>query len=129
MKFEQRGFVAGLLSGGILIAVSNSPAPAQVTTRYPDPATVKAEREAASNAYGLCLNRAAKRLDDHKSDAATIARGMLSACAAEFDEDVKVHSRYLEDLEGQQKVARALREASLDGAIQLVLSHRKAKSR
>ena len=124
MKFEQRGFVASLLCGGMFIAVSNSPAPAQVTTRYPDPATVKAEREAASKAYGLCL--AAKRLDDHKSDPATIARGILSACAAEFDEDVQVHSRYLEDLEGQQKVARALREASLDGAIQFVLAHRKA---
>jgi hypothetical protein len=97
------------------------------TNQYPDPATVKAEREAASNAYGLCLDRAAKRLDDHKSDPATIAKGMMSACSTEFDEDVKVHSRYLDNgLEGQQTVARALREASLDGAIQLVLAHRKA---
>jgi hypothetical protein len=110
--------------------LTNFSASAQVTTRYPDPATIKAEREAASNVYGRCLDRAAKRLDDHKSDPATIARGMMSACSTEFDDDVKVHSRYLENgLEGQQQVARALREASLDGAIQLVLVHRKAAAR
>jgi hypothetical protein len=75
----------------------------------------------------LCLARAARRLDDFKSDAATIAQGMLSACAAEFDEDVRVYSRNL-DLQGRQKVAAMLREGSLDRAVQMVLVNRKAKA-
>jgi hypothetical protein len=94
-----------------------------------DPAlipTVRAEREAATKTYMLCLDRAARRLDDRKSDPAKIARGMLSACGAEFDENVNVRSRYLEDPEARQKVAGTLRESSLDGAIQLVLMNRQA---
>jgi hypothetical protein len=104
--------------------------PPSAQTSATDPALiaeVKAEREAAQKVYALCLDRTAKRLDDHKSDPATIARGMLSACAAESDEVVKVYSRYLEDgLQGREKVAKSLREASLDSAIQLVLRNRKA---
>jgi hypothetical protein len=87
--------------------------------------SVKAEREAVSKVYSSCLARAAKRLDDYKSDPTSIARGMMSACKAEFDELVDVRSRHLEDLEIKQKVARALREVSLDGAVQLVLTNRK----
>ena len=49
----------------------------------------------------------------------------MSACKAEFDELVDVHSRHLENLELKQKVARALRETRLDGAVQLVLTNRK----
>src|SRR6187200_2876850 len=72
----------------------------------PDLATIKAEREASSKVYVMCLMRAAKNLDDRKSDPGTIAEAMLSACATEFDRNVKVHSRYLEEgLGGEEKVA------------------------
>ena len=87
--------------------------------------SVKAEREAVSTAYSSCLATAAKRFDDYKSDPTSIARAIMSACNAEFDELVDVHSRRLEDLELKQKVARALRETHLDGAVQLVLTNRK----
>jgi hypothetical protein len=94
----------------------------------PDPVlieSVKAEREAVSKVYSSCLARAAKRLDDYKSDPTSVAREMMTACRAEFDELVDVHSRHLKDLELKQKVARAARETSLDGAVQLVLTNRK----
>jgi hypothetical protein len=94
----------------------------------PDPVlteSIKAEREAVSKMYSSCLARVAKRLDDYRSDPTSIARGMMSACKAEFDELVDVRSRHLEDLELKQKVARASRETSLDGAVQLVLANRK----
>jgi hypothetical protein len=97
-------------------------------TSTPDPVlteSVKAEREAVSKMYSSCLARAAKRLDDYKSDPATIARGMMSACKAEFDELVDVRSRHLDDLEGKQKVERLVRETSFDGAVQLVFTNRK----
>jgi hypothetical protein len=95
---------------------SNPPLASPPLAQGADPeliANIKAEREPASKVYASCLDRAAKRLDDHKSDPATIARGMLSACGAEFDQDVKAHSHSL-DLDGEQKVARRLRETSLD---------------
>jgi hypothetical protein len=72
--------------------------------------------------------RAVKRLDDHKSDATIIARSVMSACSKEFDENVKVYSRYQKNgSEGQQQVARAARRSSLDGAIQIVLRNRQAR--
>jgi hypothetical protein len=95
-------------------------APDQVVTE-----SVKVDREAFSKVYSSCLARAAKRLDDYKSDPTSIARGMMSPCKVEFDGLVDVHSRHLEDLELKQKVARALRDTNLDGAVQLVLANRK----
>jgi hypothetical protein len=116
-----------LLLGGCASNPPPSPPPS-VQLSAPDPAliaAVKGERETASKAYVLCLTRAAKRLDDRKSDPATVARGTLAACGTEFNQDVKAHSRHL-DLDGEQQVARRLREVSLDTAIQLVLTNRKA---
>ena len=57
----------------------------------------------------------------------TIAHGMLAACGAEFDQQVNVYSRYLEDLEGKEKVARAARQTGLDISTELVLKNRKTK--
>jgi hypothetical protein len=86
-------------------------------------ASVKAEREASTKVLVLCLMRAAKSLDDRKSDPSTIAEAMMPACSAEFDHNVKVHSRYLEQgLEGEQKVARAVRSEVYDSAIRMVLA-------
>jgi hypothetical protein len=78
------------------ISDSAAPSPAVVQESTPDLATIKAEREATSRTYVLCLMRAAKKLDDRKSDPHTIAEAMISACATEFDATVEVHSRYLE---------------------------------
>jgi hypothetical protein len=104
-------------------AASHPAASAQAPS--PDPATVKAEREASTRAFVLCQIGAAKRLDDRKSEPAAVARRMMSACSKEFEENVKVHSRYLENgSEGQKKVASALRKSSIDGAIQIVLHSR-----
>ena len=87
-------------------------------------ASVKAERDAATQTLLLCLKRSAKRLDDRKSDPMTVARGMLSACGMEFDQEVKIYSRYI-DIEGEQKVAAAARQSSMDAAIQMILENRK----
>jgi hypothetical protein len=124
-----------LFIGSFLSAcVSNSSAPLPLSqVSAPDPAViaaVKAERDASTKAYVRCLARAAKSLDDRKSDPRTIAEAMISACAEEFDANVKVHSRNLADgIDGEQKVARSLREGSYGSAIQLVLQSRKGTLR
>jgi hypothetical protein len=107
---------------------SYPPTPPLPRTSPPDPVLTessKAEREAVSRIYLSCLARAAKRLDDYKSDPATLARGMMSACEAEFDDVVDVRSRHLDDLEGKQKTERVVRGASFDAAVQLVIANRK----
>jgi hypothetical protein len=111
-----------------VLAVSAATHPAALAqTASPDPATVKAEREASTRAFVLCQVRNVKRLDDRKSDPAAVARRLMSACSKEFDENVKVHSRYLQSSsENQQKVASALRKSSTDGAVQIVLHNRQS---
>ncbi|HEV3270724.1 MAG TPA: hypothetical protein VGZ93_00915 [Candidatus Methylacidiphilales bacterium] len=117
--------LAVLTLGGCL--ADQTPPPA-ASRSYPDPATVKAERDASTKAYVACLSRAAKKLDDRKSDPGTIAHAMISSCGAEFDANVEVYSRYLDDgLEGREKVAKSLREGSYGSAIQIVLQNRNAR--
>jgi hypothetical protein len=70
---------------------------------------------------------AAKRLDDHRSDPATIAQGALSACGKEFDATVEVFSRNYDNyLAVREKVSTQLRQTSMDFAIQRILINRKA---
>jgi hypothetical protein len=66
------------------------------------------------------LARAAKRLDDYKSDPTPIARGMMSACKAEFDELVDVHSRWV-NADGQDfRVRYYLSTAGGEGRMPVV---------
>jgi hypothetical protein len=114
--------VAAFTLGGCM--ADQTPPPSTSRT-YPDPATVKAERDASTTIYVACLTRAAKKLDDRKSDPGTIAHAMISSCNAEFEANVEVYSRDLEDgLAGREKVAKYLREGSYGSAIQIVLQNR-----
>jgi hypothetical protein len=116
--------VAALALGGCV--ADRTPEPVSTSRSYPDLATIKAERDVSTKTYVACLTRAAKKLDDRKSDPGTIAHAMISSCAAEFDANVEVYSRYLEDgLTGREKVANSLREGSYGSAIQIVLQDRK----
>ena len=118
--------VVAFLASGCL---TNHIAPV-VAQSTPDIATIKAERDALTRAYVLCMAKSAKRLDDKKSDPGTIAHAIIASCSAEFNADVEAHSRYLEDgLEGRAKVEKSLREVSYGSAIQLVLENRRAGRR
>jgi hypothetical protein len=102
-----------------------TPPPISASRSYPDIAEVKAERDASTKTYVTCLMLAAKKLDDRKSDPGTIAHAMISSCGAEFNANVEVYSRYLENgLEGRETVAKSLRESSYGSAIQIVLQNR-----
>jgi hypothetical protein len=126
-----RYFFAILLALALGACASDSPVSLPASAQAPSTDLVlieatKIEREAASKAYVSCLGRAAKRLDDHKSDPTTIARGMLSACGAQFDEDVRVHSQHL-DSDGKRKVASRLRDDGLTIGVELVLKNRRCE--
>jgi uncharacterized lipoprotein YmbA len=110
---------------GACASNSSAPTPALAQMTPTDPAIiakVKAEREAVTKIYVVCLVRAAKKLDDHKSDPATIAQAMLSACAAEFNRQVMVYR--VGDMTLEQ-MDRILRKDALGQAIEIVLRNRK----
>jgi hypothetical protein len=120
--------LAAVLTG--CVSVQPDASPAFQPSSFPDPATVKAERDATTRTYTLCLAKGVKRLDDRKSDPGTIAHGVIAACGSELDAEVEVYSRYLQDgLQGREKVERSAREASYGSAIQLVLENRKGQLR
>jgi uncharacterized lipoprotein YmbA len=108
---------------------SPAPPPALAQMQPTDPAIiakVKTEREAVTKVYVVCLVQAAKKLDDHKSDPATIAQAMLSACAVEFNRQVIVYR--MGDMTLEQ-MDRILRKDTLGQAIEIVLKNRKGEFR
>jgi hypothetical protein len=83
---------------------------AAAVAQSPDLAAIKAAEDAATKVYLSCVDRAAKRLDDHRSDPATIAQGALSACGTEFDATVETFSRNYDNyLAVREKVSTQLR--------------------
>ena len=119
---------------GILLALAGCadpvpPAPMPVVSA-PDPATLvagNAEREASLVALNSCLMHAAKRLDDHKSDAATIAQAVLAACTIEFQKSTEVFSRGLA-VQGKQRLVATAKNVVAGIAIQTVLENRQTGS-
>lgn len=108
---------------------SPSPSPALAQVQPTDAAIiarVKAEREAVTKVYVVCLVQAAKKLDDRKSDATTIAQAMLSACAVEFNRQVVV---YRTDGATLEQMDAILRKDALGQAIEIVLKNRKGEFR
>jgi hypothetical protein len=104
------------------------PSPSATSSQpTPDLTAIKAAEDAATKIYLSCLDRAAKHLDDHRSDPATIAQGALSVCGKEFDATVQVFSRNYDNyLAVKEKVTAQLRQSGMDFAIQRVLINRKA---
>jgi len=101
--------------------------PPKSTNQQPDLAEIKAKEDAATKLYLSCVDRAAKHLDDRRSDPATIAQGALPVCGKEFDATVEVFSRNYDNyLAAREKVTTQLRQTSIDFAIQRVLINRKA---
>jgi uncharacterized protein YcfL len=114
----------------LVLSACASPAPTPVAQMQPtDPAIiakVKAEREAVTKAYVVCQVQAAKKLDDHKSDPATIAQAVLSACASEFNRQVVV---YRTDGATLEQMDAILRKDALGQAIEIVLKNRQGAFR
>lgn len=57
------------------------------------PPATQAEKDAAALAYVSCLHKAAARMDDGTSDAASVAVGLRSLCAAQFGQYRDVYAR------------------------------------
>src|SRR5262245_43011856 len=78
------GFLAVLVFGLSGCAMGPQEAPAS-----------EQEKNAAMRSYLDCLYRAATRVDDHKSDAATIGLAIQGMCPTEYEITREVYSRGL----------------------------------
>lgn len=95
------------------------------TSQPKEPPASQAERQAASAAYMNCLVPYAKRLDDGRSDAKTIAQAMRGACGREVEAVYETASRGENDA-----VKRGIRQGNSieeSAALQVILANRNSK--
>jgi hypothetical protein len=118
------------------LAAARSPSQAQPTpaaalprispfeTRQPNYGTAtEAQKQAAAEAYAACLIQNAKRLDDHVSDAATIALAIQPGCAIQFESWRGVLQQGVPS-SVRVAVDQALEAGQQGGAVQAVLQAR-----
>lgn len=86
----------------------------------------QAERQAATAAYMNCLIPYAKRLDDGRSDAKTIAQAMRGACGREVEAVYETASRG-ENEAVKQGIRHGMSSIEESTALQIVLANRNSK--
>jgi len=94
--------------------------PACATTSLPS--VEQGENEGISG-YVDCLDAAARRLDDGRSDVATIAAAVRRACAAKFAEPVKMPGATM-NAAARQKYEERLQARQLELSTMVVLDAR-----
>lgn len=81
------------MKNGLTIAASLAILAGCAAQQVTQPAATEAEKRAAVAAYSNCLIPYAKRLDDGRSDAKTIAQAMRGACPKEIGAVYETASR------------------------------------
>jgi hypothetical protein len=101
----------------------------QAAAKLPPPAT-ESEKSDAGKAYIACLHKAARRMDDGKSDAMSVALAIKPICAAEFRTLLKLHVQgapYL-DVDARKRVEDSMEPRQLEWGTTAVLDERKRQS-
>src|SRR5215469_14897894 len=121
---------ASLLAACAAATLQTAPAPTPASTNQaetPDLAAINTEQEAATRTYLACIAKEAKRLDDRKSDPASIAPGIISSCGTQFSGAAEAFSRHYttdDDLQIKDQVETTLRKEGSDFAIKTILENR-----
>ncbi len=89
------------------------------------PATAE-EQNKAGETYILCLRNAARAMDDHTSDAASIATAIKPRCAAEFSRSTETFGRSLNP-EARRMFEQDLAGMQLEQATAVVLAEQAAR--
>ena len=92
------------------------------------PAATEQEKTDALRAYISCLHNAARKMDDGKSDAVTIAIGIKSICAGEFARSVRITAQG-KNPQVQRMIAERLEGHQIEIATTAVLDERKAQGK
>lgn len=93
----------------------------------PSPTATDEEKQAAQTARVACPRNAARKLDDGKSDATTIAVAMHEMCVAEYMKSIEVFTRFLDnDQFARQEFAARELPGEIRLATMIILELRKA---
>jgi len=95
----------------------------------PSPNATDEEKQAAQTARVACLRNAARKLDDGKSDATTIATAMHEMCVAEYMKSIEAYTQFFgDDQVARQEFATRALPGEMRFATMIVLELRKASS-
>lgn len=78
-------------------------------------------------AYLDCLTNATRQLDDHHSDASTVAQAIAPMCLAEFQRHVTFEGRFLNP-NARRIFERRVSELQFQTALQVVLHNRQTSN-
>jgi hypothetical protein len=84
------------------------------------------DQDAAARDYVSCLKANARTLDDHHSDASTIAYAIQSACNYQFEHDLDLQSRGMSIATAMQ-FKRQARQGAIGLATDAVLRERQGR--
>lgn len=90
----------------------------------PDPAEIRAARDAAGEEVSRCLNREAAQLDDGRAPPEQIAQTAMSLCSARFERFAASYTVSMSPLAGSAFSAD-LRRTFVDGAIGIIVARRR----
>jgi hypothetical protein len=91
------------------------------------PAATEQEKSDAMRAYVSCLHNAARKMDDGKSDAATVAIAIKPICAVEFANSVQIAERGA-NLQVRRMFEDRIQGRQIEIATVAVLDERRAPS-
>lgn len=77
--------------------------------------------------YNRCISESVRMIDDDKSDAASVARGLMYWCHKEESAMLQAFSKKHPNAGTEMELRRAFRETFIDQATMSVLVHRKTK--
>lgn len=92
-----------------------------------DPAAHQAAKTAATEAYAACTMDAVRRLDDGRSDPASIAMGVAGACTGQYGALTNVMVDEMSTENSQAFMRNKMRGDELRTATAAVLTYRAAK--
>lgn len=119
-------FSAALMAGFLLLAGCQSPPPPSSTPTSLLPATTTEQKMVALRRYRTCLVNRAGSIDDHKSDAMTIASAMRGSCKPEMADMAKSMAGGA-TAEAYREIAVSAERREVDAALNAVLTERKER--
>ena len=101
-RLWQTGSAEGASAVRIIITCTIVTLLAGCETKPPAPPATSGEREQAVIALNACLQTAARKLDDGKSEASTVALALRPPCSAEFARSRDLYARGLSSQQASQ---------------------------
>ena len=119
-------FTATLIAGSPLLSGCQSPLPLSTAPISPLAPTTTEQKMDALRRYRTCLVNKARAIDDHKSDAMTIATAMRGSCKPQMADMARSMAGGA-STETYRQIAQSAERREVDAALNAVLTERKER--